>query len=88
MKRLISINILIVLAVIILVKVCDREKEKLKIGYQKTEIYQHLSTAIEKGFFRDESVDVEPVEFASANLMAEAIVAGRIDGTGASITFH
>lgn len=84
MKRLISKNILIVLAVIILVTGCAREPAKVKIGYQKTEIYQHLFTAIEKGFFRDESVDVEPVEFASANLMAEAIVAGRIDGTGAS----
>lgn len=84
MNRLISINILIVLAVIILVTGCAREPAKVKIGYQKTEIYQHLFTAIEKDFFNAEGIEVEPVEFASANLMAEALVAGRIDGTGAS----
>lgn len=84
MKRLISKNILIVFAVIILVTGCNREPEKVKIGYQKIDVYQHFFTALEKGFFQDEGVEIEPVEFASANLMAEAVVAGRIDGSGAT----
>lgn len=81
MKRLIVLIITAILGITILTS-CARKPEKVKIGYQKTEIYQHLFTAIEKGFFKSEGIEVEPVEFASANLMVEALIAGRIDGTG------
>ena len=74
----------IALAITILITGCSQKLDKVKIGYQKTEIYQHLFTAIEKGFFKAEGVEVEPIEFASANLMAEALIAGRINGTGTS----
>jgi NitT/TauT family transport system substrate-binding protein len=83
MKRLIGLIIMVSLGIIISAG-CARKPEKVKIGYQKTEIYQHFFTAIEKGFFKAEGVEVEPVEFASANLMAEALIAGRIEGTGTS----
>ncbi len=83
MKRLITIIITVVIGIIFLTS-CARKPDKVKIGYQKTQIYQHFFTAIEKGFFKAEGVEVEPVEFASANLMAEALIAGRIDGTATS----
>ncbi|MBL7075657.1 ABC transporter substrate-binding protein [candidate division KSB1 bacterium] len=83
MKRLIIIIVTVVLGVTFLTS-CARKPEKVKIGYQKTEIYQHFFTAVERGFFKAEGVEVEPVEFASANLMAEALIAGRIDGTATS----
>lgn len=73
-----------IVLVVTLLTSCARKPEEVKIGYQKTEIYQHFFTAVEKGFFKAEGVEVEPVEFASANLMAEALIAGRIDGAATS----
>jgi NitT/TauT family transport system substrate-binding protein len=84
MKQSFKLTILLLLCVIFWGIACSQKPDKIKIGYQRTEIYQHLFTAIEKGFFTDEGVEVEPVEFASANLMAEALISGRIDGTGTS----
>lgn len=64
---------------------CAKEKPiTVKIGYQPTEIYRHFFVAIDKGLFMEEGLDIEPVQFASANLMAEALIAGRIDGTATS----
>ena len=88
MKRKIWIGIISIMVVAIFVTPftlgCAKKVEKIKIGYQRTGIYQHFFTAIEKGFFKAEGVEVEPVEFPSANLMAEALIAGRIDGTATS----
>lgn len=83
MKRLIALISTVVLGITLLTS-CARKPGEVKIGYQKTGIYQHFFTAIEKGFFKAEGVEVEPVVFASANLMAEALIAGRIDGTATS----
>ena len=84
MKRFILIIISTVLVINFLSTSCIQKLEKVRIGYQKTEIYQHFFTAIEKEFFKAEGVEVEPIEFASANLMAEALVGGRIHGTATS----
>lgn len=62
-----------------------REDERtwpvVRLGYQRTDVYRHFFLAEERGFFRQERVRVEGVEFPSANVMGQALVAGRIDGT-------
>jgi len=82
MKRLLAILSIVGLGMACITS-CGKP-QKIRIGYQKTEIYQHFFTAIEKGYFKSEGLEVEPIEFASANLMAEALIAGRIDGTATS----
>ncbi len=80
-KNIISLLIIIIISMQLC---CIEQTRKIKIGYQKTEIYQHFFVAIEKGFFKKEGIEVDAVEFSSANLMAEALISGRIDGTATS----
>lgn len=60
----------------------DTPQRIYRIGYQEISLYQHLFTAAEKNFFEDEGVRVELVSFTSANQMAQALIAGQIQGTG------
>jgi NitT/TauT family transport system substrate-binding protein len=41
-----------------------------------------LFVAAKKGYFKDVGLDVEVVKFASPNQVAEALIAGRLQGTG------
>ncbi|MBM3332712.1 transporter substrate-binding domain-containing protein [candidate division WOR-3 bacterium] len=84
MRRTLSMCILAVLAAFVVFLACPPKTEVVKIGYQKTEVYQHFFAAVGQGYFKSEGLQVEPVEFASANQMAEALIAGRIDATGTS----
>jgi ABC-type nitrate/sulfonate/bicarbonate transport system substrate-binding protein len=60
----------------------DKINTKILIGYQEIALYQHIFTAFEKGYFKEEGLDVELKSFASANQMMEAFLAGKIDVLG------
>jgi len=60
--------------------------DPVKIGYLAIGAGLPLFVAEEEGFFAEQSVEVELIEFRSSNDIASAAVAGRIDviGTGAT----
>ena len=55
-----------------------------RVGYQQIALYRHVFVAKEKGFFEKQGLDVELVNFASANQQLQALLAGQIDATGLS----
>ncbi len=54
----------------------------VRLGYQRVGPYRAFFVAQEKGFFREEQVRVEGIEFPSSNVMGQAQLAGKIDGSG------
>ncbi len=54
---------------------------KILIGYWPIASGLPLYTALERGFFKEAGLNVEGVKFASAQQVAEAMIAGRIHGS-------
>ncbi|WP_204150651.1 ABC transporter substrate-binding protein [Leptolyngbya sp. CCY15150] len=55
---------------------------KISIGFWPVASGLPLFVAVEKGYFAAAGLDVEAVKFASPNQVAEALIAGRLQGTG------
>ena len=55
---------------------------KISIGFWPVAAGLPLFLAVKKGYFQEVGLNVEAVKFASANQVAEALVAGRLQGTG------
>ena len=55
--------------------------DKILIGYWPIAAGLPLYTALELGFFKEAGLNVEGVKFASAQQVAEAMIAGRIHGS-------
>lgn len=55
---------------------------KISIGFWPVASGLPLFLGVEKGYFRQAGLEVEAVKFASANQVAEALIAGRLQGTG------
>lgn len=64
----------------------EQQDEPVKIGYLAIGAGLPLFVAEQKGYFEEEGLNVELIEFKSSNDIASAAVAGRIDliGTGAT----
>ena len=56
-------------------------EDKILIGYWPIASGLPLYTALERGFFKEAGLNVEGVKFASAQQVAEAMIAGRIHGS-------
>lgn len=54
----------------------------IKIGYQQISLYQHIFVAYEKGFFKEEGLDVQIYPFASGNQIMTALLSNQIDVAG------
>jgi NitT/TauT family transport system substrate-binding protein len=54
---------------------------KIRIGYWPIAAGLPFYAAIEKGFFREAGLEVEPLKFAAAQQVMEAMLAGRSDGS-------
>ena len=55
------------------------ERMEAKIGYRAHNYYLPLFVAKEKGYFEEEGLDVEMVEFKSTNQLVEALILGQVD---------
>jgi NitT/TauT family transport system substrate-binding protein len=55
---------------------------KISIGFWPVAAGLPLFLAVKKGYFQEAGLNVEAVKFASANQVAEALIAGRLQGTG------
>jgi NitT/TauT family transport system substrate-binding protein len=64
---------------------CTRSKpgvvENVRFGYLPIASDASFFVAVEKGFFKDQGLQVEPSKFETSNQALEALVAGRIDAT-------
>ena len=54
---------------------------KIRIGYWPVAAGLPFFTAIEKGYFKEAGLEVEPLKFAGAQQVMEAMLAGRSDGS-------
>jgi NitT/TauT family transport system substrate-binding protein len=54
---------------------------KLRIGYWPVAAGLPFYAAVEKGYFKEAGVDVEPLKFAGAQQVMEAMLSGRCDGS-------
>jgi NitT/TauT family transport system substrate-binding protein len=54
---------------------------KLRVGYWPVAAGLPFFAAVEKGYFKDAGVDVEPLKFAGAQQVMEAMLSGRCDGS-------
>jgi len=54
---------------------------KVRIGYWPVAAGLPFFAAVEKGYFKEAGVDVEPLKFAGAQQVMEAMLAGRSDGS-------
>jgi NitT/TauT family transport system substrate-binding protein len=54
---------------------------KIRIGYWPVAAGLPFFAAIEKGYFKEAGLDVEPMKFASAQQVMEAMLAGRAEGS-------
>jgi len=75
--------VLIITLVYFLTKISSSsDTVSIKIGYQQTSLYQHIFVAYEKGFFKEEGLDVQINTFASGNQIMAALLANQIDVAG------
>ncbi len=54
---------------------------RIRIGYWPVAAGLPFFTAVERGFFKEAGLDVEPLKFAGAQQVMEAMLAGRSDGS-------
>jgi ABC-type nitrate/sulfonate/bicarbonate transport system substrate-binding protein len=54
---------------------------KLRIGYWPVAAGLPFFAAVEKGYFKEAGLDVEPLKFAGAQQVMEGMLAGRSDGS-------
>lgn len=89
-KKLLIVSALslatVIFAMTILIFNQEKKKEIIKIGYQEISLYQHIFIAKEKGYFKDEGIDVELLSFASGNQIMEAFLSSQIDVMGLTNT--
>ncbi len=54
---------------------------KIRVGYWPIAAGLPFYVAVEKGFFKEAGVEVEPIKFAGAQQVMEAMLSGRADGS-------
>ena len=79
MKRLTCIIVLTVVGITLLTMGCTQKPEKVKIGYFPVSGDLAFFVGVEKGFFKEEGLDVEPVKFAESKEAMDAMLTGRVD---------
>lgn len=60
----------------------SKSPSKISIGFWPVASGLPLFLAVKKGYFQEAGLNVEAVKFASPNQVAEALIAGRLQGTG------
>lgn len=57
------------------------EGEVVRFGYLSIAPTISFFVAVEKGFFKEQGLQIEPIKFETSNQILEAIVAGRLDAS-------
>lgn len=61
--------------------IVQAQSVKIRIGYWPVASGLPFFAAVDKGYFKDAGLEVEPLRFASPQQVAEAMIAGRADGS-------
>ena len=69
------------LAVLAAPAIVRAQTTKIRIGYWPVAAGLPFFAAVEKGFFKEAGLDVEPLKFAGAQQVMEAMLSGRGDGS-------
>ncbi len=69
------------LAVLAAPAIVRAQTPKIRIGYWPVAAGLPFFAAVEKGFFKEAGLDVEPLKFAGAQQVMEAMLSGRGDGS-------
>jgi len=72
---------LIFLCVVVLLNGCQKEQE-IEVGYSALRITLPVFVAMEKGFFKEEGLNVKLIKFDTAQPMMQALVAGTVKVAG------
>ncbi len=62
-------------------RVRAQSQPKIRIGYWPVAAGLPFFAAVEKGYFKEAGLDVEPIKFAGAQQVMEAMLSGRSDGS-------
>jgi len=62
-------------------RIARAQAAKLRIGYWPVAAGLPFFAAVEKGYFKEAGLDVEPLKFAGAQQVMEAMLSGRSDGS-------
>jgi len=84
--KIILVIVLLIVVSVVIFKYTLVRKNTQKIAYQEISLYQHIFIAYEKGYFKEEGLNVELKSFASANQMMEAFLSDNIDVLGLTNT--
>jgi len=92
MRRAKTITATLVIAALVIIAVLFgkslfiRKSEKVRIGYLPINLSLPFFVAMEKGYFTQAGLEVEPVPYATADQLTNALVAGNIDMTANTST--
>ena len=79
--------IFIIVGIIGIVPNLGFSEEVVKVGYQKIATGLPFFVALDRGFFEESGLKVEPIVFGSSNLLLEAVASGKIDASSDAGTF-
>lgn len=80
MKRFLSIIILVVFCMIFLTVSCTkRSTEKVRIAYIPFNADLPFFVAVDKGFFKEENLEIEPIRFGDSSQALNAMLAKQVD---------
>src|SRR5205085_10425376 len=65
---------------------CTKKAQKIRIGYLPITLSLPFFVAIDKGYFTQAGLEVEPIEYATADQLTNALLAGNIDMTANTST--
>jgi NitT/TauT family transport system substrate-binding protein len=65
---------------------CTKKQQKVRIGYLAINLSLPFFVALEKGYFTQAGVEVEPVEYTTADQLTNALLARNIDITANTST--
>lgn len=85
METKLRVTSFFLLSLFSLLLACDSSKEvklqEMKVGYLQLASSLPLFVALEKGYFQEEGLKIEPIGLKSSNEVGNALTAGRIDAS-------
>jgi NitT/TauT family transport system substrate-binding protein len=84
--RFITLVIVSLILAVSLGSSCAKRPQKVKVGYLPINLSLPFFVAVEKGYFAQAGIEVEPVQYTTADQLTNALLAGNIDMTANTST--
>lgn len=79
--RVVIVTVIIISITVTLFNGCAKKPEKVRIGYLPITLTLPFFVAMEKGYFTEAGLKVEPIKYTTADQLTNALLAGNIDIT-------